>query len=132
MTVGAPDRSRDPSPHVQTLRVPNVADIDFPGLRAVDTINPNNELVKNALSAGVTAALFIPGSGSNMGGWGAAVKTASYRVCWIRFQYLIQAVVYVDRPWPWTRSAVSKYGDRWVCLRRITVLLKVKKISTRR
>lgn len=47
-----------------------------PGLRAVDTINPGNELVKNALAAGTTAALFIPGSGSNMGGWGAAVKTA--------------------------------------------------------
>ncbi len=46
-----------------------------PGLRSVDTINPNNTLVRNALAAGVTAALFIPGSGSNMGGWGAVVKT---------------------------------------------------------
>ena len=29
MTIGDPNRHRPPEPHVQTMRVPNMADIDF-------------------------------------------------------------------------------------------------------
>jgi len=47
-----------------------------PELRTLDTLNPENELVLNARAAGVSAAVFIPGSGTNMSGWGVVVKTA--------------------------------------------------------
>lgn len=33
MSVGDPDRIRNPYPHVQTMRIPIMADIDFPALR---------------------------------------------------------------------------------------------------
>ena len=33
MNVGDPNRHRSPEPHVQTMRVPTMADIDFAALR---------------------------------------------------------------------------------------------------
>jgi len=47
-----------------------------PGLRTIDTIDPENENVKNALAGGVTTVLVIPGSGNNMSGFGTIIKTA--------------------------------------------------------
>src|SRR6516162_8294536 len=46
-----------------------------PELRVLDVIKPNNELLKLAVAGGVTTICFIPGSGTNMGGWGALMKT---------------------------------------------------------
>jgi len=46
-----------------------------PELRVLDVIRPNNEQLKVALAGGVTTICFIPGSGTNMGGWGALMKT---------------------------------------------------------
>lgn len=46
-----------------------------PELRVLDVIRPNNEQLKNAVAGGVTTITFIPGSGTNMGGWGALMKT---------------------------------------------------------
>src|SRR5438445_4076716 len=46
-----------------------------PELRVLDVIKPNNELLKVAVAGGVTTVCFIPGSGTNMGGWGALMKT---------------------------------------------------------
>lgn len=47
-----------------------------PGLRTLDIIGPGTDAYKTARSGGVTAALFIPGSGSNMGGFGTVLKFA--------------------------------------------------------
>lgn len=46
-----------------------------PELRVLDVIRPHNEQLKNAVAGGVTTITFIPGSGTNMGGWGALMKT---------------------------------------------------------
>jgi imidazolonepropionase-like amidohydrolase len=46
-----------------------------PELRVLDVIKPHNERLKVAVAGGVTTVCFIPGSGTNMGGWGALMKT---------------------------------------------------------
>jgi len=45
-------------------------------LRNLDVIVPGNELLVDAVEGGVTTILFIPGSGSNSGGFGTLLKTA--------------------------------------------------------
>ena len=47
-----------------------------PELRTLDTIVPNNPQLIAARQGGVTTMNFIPGSGTNMGGFGALIKTA--------------------------------------------------------
>jgi len=42
-----------------------------PELRVLDVIRPHNDQLKVAAAGGVTTICFIPGSGTNMGGWGA-------------------------------------------------------------
>lgn len=46
-----------------------------PELRNWDQIIPHNDNLKVAIAGGVTTICFIPGSGTNMGGWGALMKT---------------------------------------------------------
>ncbi len=46
-----------------------------PGLDSLNTIDPENENVRNALAGGVTTVLVIPGSGNNMSGFGTIIKT---------------------------------------------------------
>jgi imidazolonepropionase-like amidohydrolase len=46
-----------------------------PELRILDVIRPHNDQLKVAVAGGVTTITFIPGSGTNMGGWGALMKT---------------------------------------------------------
>ncbi|MCR9201995.1 MAG: amidohydrolase family protein [Planctomycetaceae bacterium] len=46
-----------------------------PELRTWDQIIPHNDQLKVAIAGGVTTVCFIPGSGTNMGGWGALLKT---------------------------------------------------------
>jgi len=46
-----------------------------PELRNWDQIIPHNEDLKVAIAGGVTTICFIPGSGTNMGGWGTMMKT---------------------------------------------------------
>ena len=45
-------------------------------LRNLDVVAPGNELLVDAAKGGVTTVLFIPGSGSNSGGFGTLLKTA--------------------------------------------------------
>ncbi len=45
------------------------------GLRVAPTAQPANPRLELALAAGVTTVLYIPGSGSNMGGQGILMKT---------------------------------------------------------
>lgn len=51
-----------------------------PGLRTLETIVPETKNVKRARSAGVTTALLIPGSGTNLTGFGTIVKFAGNSV----------------------------------------------------
>jgi len=51
-----------------------------PGLRSLETIVPQNELVKEARAGGVTSVLLIPGSGTNMSGFGTIAKTSGESV----------------------------------------------------
>lgn len=46
-----------------------------PELRNWDQIIPHNDQLKVALAGGVTTVCFIPGSGTNMGGFGCLMKT---------------------------------------------------------
>ncbi len=48
-----------------------------PELRNWDQVIPGNDRLKVALAGGVTTICFIPGSGTNMGGFGAILKTRS-------------------------------------------------------
>jgi imidazolonepropionase-like amidohydrolase len=45
-----------------------------PELRTHEVVEPANPNVKDGLAGGVTSALLIPGSGTNMGGFGMVVK----------------------------------------------------------
>jgi imidazolonepropionase-like amidohydrolase len=47
-----------------------------PDLDVLDQLVPGNELLIEGLAGGVTTALFIPGSATNLGGFGALVKPA--------------------------------------------------------
>lgn len=51
-----------------------------PGLRTLDTVIPESDDVKTARSGGVTAALLIPGSGTNLSGFGTIAKFAGKTV----------------------------------------------------
>lgn len=46
-----------------------------PGLRVSTAVVPNNSMLQTAVAAGVTTILFIPGSGTNIGGQGILMKT---------------------------------------------------------
>lgn len=46
-----------------------------PELRASSAVEPDNPNLKRAVAGGVTSVLFIPGSGTNMGGQGILLKT---------------------------------------------------------
>jgi len=47
-----------------------------PELHTAEVLEPQNPYLKDAVAGGITSALFIPGSGSNMGGFGMLVKTS--------------------------------------------------------
>ncbi|MDG1501131.1 MAG: amidohydrolase family protein [Planctomycetota bacterium] len=57
-----------------------------PGLRASAAVLPGNSSSMRAASVGVTTVLYIPGSGSNMGGSGVLLKTGfdKYEDCELR------------------------------------------------
>jgi imidazolonepropionase-like amidohydrolase len=46
-----------------------------PDLRTLDSVLPDNERLQYARAGGVTTILYIPGSGTNSGGWGTLIKT---------------------------------------------------------
>ena len=51
-----------------------------PGQQTHEVLEPENPYLLDAVAGGITSALFIPGSGSNMGGFGMLVKTAGKTV----------------------------------------------------
>lgn len=55
-------------------------------LRTMDLVTMDNPRMKKALAGGVTTTLFIPGSGSNMGGFGTLCKTyGTFEEALVRF-----------------------------------------------
>ncbi|RUL86453.1 amidohydrolase family protein [Tautonia sociabilis] len=46
-----------------------------PDLRVLDQVIPHNDALQVAVAGGVTTVCYIPGSGTNMGGFGAILKT---------------------------------------------------------
>ena len=46
-----------------------------PDLGTLESIQPDSDRLKDARAGGVTTILFIPGSGTNSGGWGTLMKT---------------------------------------------------------
>ncbi len=46
-----------------------------PEFRTIDLITMDHDTLKDALAGGITCVLYIPGSGSNMGGFGTLTKT---------------------------------------------------------
>jgi imidazolonepropionase-like amidohydrolase len=51
-----------------------------PELRVLDVIRPHNDQLKVAIAGGVTTIIFIPGSGTNMAGWGTLMKTGPGKI----------------------------------------------------
>lgn len=51
-----------------------------PGLRTLDTVVPDSDPMKAARAGGVTSVLLIPGSGTNLSGFGTIAKTAGRTV----------------------------------------------------
>ncbi len=45
-----------------------------PELRTIDTVRPSARMIRQTLAGGVTTTLFIPGSGTNLSGFGALLK----------------------------------------------------------
>ena len=51
-----------------------------PGLRTLETVTPEGDEVRHAKTGGVTTVLLIPGSGTNLSGFGTITKTAGKTV----------------------------------------------------
>ena len=67
---------------IESLLVNDLNDGVFlanPGLRAFVAARPGNKRLQLGLQAGVTSVLVIPGSGTNVGGWGVLLKTGHDR-----------------------------------------------------
>ena len=73
-----------------------------PGLRASANVTPHTESLKLGMLAGVTTVLYIPGSGTNMGGQGVLLKTGpgSYEESLVRFPGSLK-VAQGDNPKRW-------------------------------
>lgn len=62
----------------QSFLVNDINDMVYmtnPGLRASAAVRPGNPELMRGVAGGVTSVLFIPGSGTNMGGQGVLLKT---------------------------------------------------------
>jgi imidazolonepropionase-like amidohydrolase len=57
----------------------DINDMTYPtnsDLRTLDCVVPDNDRLRDARAGGVTTINFIPGSGTNSGGWGTLMKTS--------------------------------------------------------
>ena len=62
----------------QSFLVNDINDMVYlanPELRASSAVAPDNPMLRRGVAGGVTTVLFIPGSGTNMGGQGVLLKT---------------------------------------------------------
>ncbi len=60
----------------QTNDINDMVYLTNPGLRVSPAVIPDNGALRRAVAGGVTSVLYIPGSGTNMGGQGVLLKTA--------------------------------------------------------
>ncbi len=60
--------------HVGGIDINDMVHPVNPDLNVLDQVTPGNEELLDGLAGGVTTVLFIPGSGTNMGGFGALLK----------------------------------------------------------
>lgn len=58
-----------------TFDINDMVYLTNPGVRASTAVRPGDPKLKQGLAGGVTTVLFIPGSGTNIGGQGVLVKT---------------------------------------------------------
>ncbi len=105
-----------------------------PGLRTLETIVPDSDMAKNARAGGVTSVLLIPGSGTNISGFGTLTKTAGRTVdeAVIRSPGSLKIAQAGNPEWYWygvgrsfmnynTRQTLEKardYNDRWTAFER--------------
>ena len=59
-----------------TFDINDMVYLTNPGLRASTAVIPENAALRRGVAGGVTSVLFIPGSGTNVGGQGVLLKTA--------------------------------------------------------
>ncbi|MEM7305139.1 MAG: amidohydrolase family protein [Planctomycetota bacterium] len=59
-----------------TFDINDMVYLTNPGLNVSTAVRPGNDALKVAVAGGVTTVLFIPGSGTNIGGKGVLMKTA--------------------------------------------------------
>lgn len=59
-----------------TFDINDMVYLTNPGLRASTSVVPDNAALRRGVAGGVTSVLFIPGSGTNIGGQGVLLKTA--------------------------------------------------------
>jgi len=59
-----------------TFDINDMVYLTNPGVRASTSVVPNNPPLLRGVAGGVTSVLFIPGSGTNIGGQGVLLKTA--------------------------------------------------------
>jgi len=100
-----------------------------PGLRVSPAVVAGNELLDTGVAAGITTILFIPGSGTNLGGQGILMKTAfeTYEEALVRFPGSLK-IAQGDNPTRWgygmgrllmnhhLRSVLRQgraYAERW-------------------
>ena len=67
-----------------------------PGQQTHEVLEPENPYLLDSVAGGITSALFIPGSGSNMGGFGMLVKTAGETVEEMGFHNLVVSLKSTD------------------------------------
>ena len=59
-----------------TFDINDMVYLTNPGVRASTSVVPGNQALRRGVAGGVTSVLFIPGSGTNIGGQGVLLKTA--------------------------------------------------------
>jgi len=59
-----------------TMDINDMVWLTNPGIRASTAVVPANPALKKAVAGGVTSVLFIPGSGTNIGGQGVLIRTS--------------------------------------------------------
>lgn len=85
-----------------------------PELRTLDTVLPENPQLRLAVAGGVTTALFIPGSGTSIGGLGTLLKTHGNSIdeMLIRFPGALK-IAQGNNPL-WGNLGNTHMGNNWI------------------
>jgi len=96
-----------------TFDINDVVYVTNPELKVHASVVPHNPNLKRALASGVTTVLYIPGSGSNMGGQGVLMKTGldRYEEALVRDPGSLKVAQW-GNPESWT-VGVGKAFENW-------------------